>query len=223
MLHVTRHCFVSRFYAPDFVTAQAQKFAIATSTCFMIGKSSVALTLVIPLCGGDRFEFQPEHPLHLLTSCSWALLEKPPIVQLLKNFPAFYGTRRFITVSTTALHWSLSWARSIQSITLHPVSLRSILVLSTYVYLETTATMADIFCDFSQSHQANIWIISILGYICFIQNMFQYIFTNRYHIVLVLPALLNNHPKNMLKILEMSVYLQYGQGKTAAKLISSTK
>jgi hypothetical protein len=31
-------------------------------------------------------------------SWSWALLEKPPIVQLLKNFPAFYGTRKFITV-----------------------------------------------------------------------------------------------------------------------------
>jgi hypothetical protein len=26
------------------------------------------------------------------------LLEKLPVVQLLKNFPAFYGTRRFITV-----------------------------------------------------------------------------------------------------------------------------
>jgi hypothetical protein len=37
-----------------------------------------------------------------------ALLEKPPIVQLLKNFPAFYGTWRFITVFTRALHWSLS-------------------------------------------------------------------------------------------------------------------
>jgi hypothetical protein len=46
-------------------------------------------------------------------SWSWALLEKPPVVQLLKNFPAFYGTRRFITVFTRALHWSLSWARSI--------------------------------------------------------------------------------------------------------------
>jgi hypothetical protein len=28
----------------------------------------------------------------------------PPIVQLLKNFPAFYGTRRFITVFNIALH-----------------------------------------------------------------------------------------------------------------------
>jgi hypothetical protein len=45
-------------------------------------------------------------------SWSWALLEKLKIVQLLKNFPAFYGTRRFITAFTTALHWSLSWARS---------------------------------------------------------------------------------------------------------------
>jgi hypothetical protein len=35
-----------------------------------------------------------------------------------KNFPAFYGTRRFITVFTIALHWFLSWARSIQS---HPI------------------------------------------------------------------------------------------------------
>jgi hypothetical protein len=30
-------------------------------------------------------------------------------VQLLKNFPAFYGTRRFITVFTRALHWSGSY------------------------------------------------------------------------------------------------------------------
>jgi hypothetical protein len=68
-------------------------------------------------------------------SWSWALLEKPPIVQLLKNFQEFYGTRRFITVSTKALHWSLSWARSIQSIPSHPLSLRSILILSTHLRL----------------------------------------------------------------------------------------
>jgi hypothetical protein len=30
--------------------------------------------------------------------------EKPPTVQLLKNFPAFYGTRKFITVFTRAFH-----------------------------------------------------------------------------------------------------------------------
>jgi hypothetical protein len=43
-----------------------------------------------------------------LSSWSWALLEKPPVMRLLKNFPRFYGTRRFITVSIRALQWSLS-------------------------------------------------------------------------------------------------------------------
>jgi hypothetical protein len=38
--------------------------------------------------------------LTLTHSWSRALLEKPPIVQLLENFPAFYGTRRFITAFT---------------------------------------------------------------------------------------------------------------------------
>jgi hypothetical protein len=40
----------------------------------------------------------------LLTSWGWALLEKPPDVQALKKLPAFYGTQRFITVFTLALH-----------------------------------------------------------------------------------------------------------------------
>jgi hypothetical protein len=54
---------------------------------------------------------------HLSThSRSSALLEKPPIAQPLKNFPTFYGTRRFITVFTSALNLSLSWARSIHTI-----------------------------------------------------------------------------------------------------------
>jgi hypothetical protein len=62
---------------------------------------------------------------HSLThSWSRALLEKLPIVQLLKNFPAFYATRSFITVFTKALHRSLSPARSIQSIPSHRVSLK---------------------------------------------------------------------------------------------------
>jgi hypothetical protein len=71
-----------------------------------------------------------------LTSWIWALLEKPPIVQLLKYFPAFNRTWRVVTMFTRALYWSISCATSIQSIPPHPISLRSILILSTtYVLL----------------------------------------------------------------------------------------
>jgi hypothetical protein len=38
-------------------------------------------------------------------------------------------------VFTRALHRSLSWARSIQSIPPHPISLRSIVILSTHLHL----------------------------------------------------------------------------------------
>jgi hypothetical protein len=71
-------------------------------------------------------------------SWSWALLEKLPIVRLLENFPAFYGTRRFITAFTWALHRSLSWARSIQSQPSHSTSLRWIFLplFLTYMHAE---------------------------------------------------------------------------------------
>jgi hypothetical protein len=38
-------------------------------------------------------------------------------------------------VITRALHWSLSWARWIQSIPPHPISLRSILIFSSHLCL----------------------------------------------------------------------------------------
>jgi len=43
-----------------------------------------------------------------LTRWSRVLLQKLTVTQLVKKFPAFYRTRRFITVFTTARHWSLS-------------------------------------------------------------------------------------------------------------------
>ena len=44
------------------------------------------------------------------------VLEKLTDFQLLKKFPTFYGTRKFIIAFTSARHLPLSWARSIQSI-----------------------------------------------------------------------------------------------------------
>jgi hypothetical protein len=53
-------------------------------------------------------------------------------MQLL-NFPTFYGNRRSkLSCSQEPFHRSLSWARSCQSITLHPISLRSMLIFSTH-------------------------------------------------------------------------------------------
>ena len=54
--------------------------------------------------------------LHNTYSIEQNRLEKLTGFQLYKKFPAFYGTRRFITASSSAHHLSLSWARSIQSI-----------------------------------------------------------------------------------------------------------
>jgi hypothetical protein len=52
-----------------------------------------------------------------------------------QEFRNIFGTRRFITVFTRALHWSLPWARSIQSMPPHPISLRSILILFSHLRL----------------------------------------------------------------------------------------
>jgi len=45
---------------------------------------------------------------YLLTPCSRVLLEKPTGSQLVKKFPAFYGTQSFISAFTSASHLSLS-------------------------------------------------------------------------------------------------------------------
>ena len=64
---------------------------------------------------------------YLLTPWCGILLEKLTGLQLVKKFPAFHGTRRFITALTSVLHPSLSWASPIQSIYPHPTSWRSVL------------------------------------------------------------------------------------------------
>ena len=71
----------------------------------------------------------------LLTPWCRVLLEKLTGLQLVKKFPAFHGTRRFITTLTSVRHLSLSWAHPIQSIYPHPTSWRSILILSTHLCL----------------------------------------------------------------------------------------
>jgi len=70
---------------------------------------------------------------YLLTPWCGVLLEKLTVLQLVKKFPAFQGTRRFITALTSVCHLSLSWASAIQSIYPHPPTWKSILILYTHL------------------------------------------------------------------------------------------
>jgi len=72
---------------------------------------------------------------YILTPWSRVLLEKLTGLQLVKKFPSFYETRRFITALTSASHLCLSWASSIQSTHPQPNSRRSILILSSHLRL----------------------------------------------------------------------------------------
>ena len=87
----------------------------------------------------DRQDKQPRcHGLaltYLLTPYCRVLLQKLTGLQLVKKFPAFHGTRRFITALTSVRYMSLSQASPIQSIYAHPTSWRSILILSTHLRL----------------------------------------------------------------------------------------
>jgi len=73
--------------------------------------------------------------LLLRTVWSRVILEKLTGFQLVKKFPAFYGTWRFITAVTCAGHLSPSGASSIQSILPHPTSWKTILILSSHLCL----------------------------------------------------------------------------------------
>jgi len=66
---------------------------------------------------------------YLLTPWCRVLLEKPTGLQLVKKFPALYGTRRFITALASVRHPSLSWASPIESTYPHPTSWRSIILV----------------------------------------------------------------------------------------------
>jgi hypothetical protein len=46
------------------------------------------------------------------------------VILLVEIFPASYGSRKFITVFIRACHWSLSWARWIQSTSSQPIFMR---------------------------------------------------------------------------------------------------
>ena len=89
----------------------------------------IKLKLTQQICFTIRDEY------YLLTPWCRVLLEKLTGLQLVKKFPAFHGTRRFITALTSVRNLSLSWASPIHSIYPHPTSWRSVLILYPHLYL----------------------------------------------------------------------------------------
>ena len=100
---------------------------------FLIYRSS--FTMLSMLCNLRYEERLNIKPTYLLTPRCRVLLEKLTGLQLVKKFPAFHGTRRFITALTSVRHVSLSWTSPIQSIYPHPTSWKYILILSTHLCL----------------------------------------------------------------------------------------
>jgi hypothetical protein len=95
---------------------------------------NIKLSVILISAPRSPFCNQPNNqpPNSTEHSLSW----EGNIAQLIEKHTAIYGTWRFITVFTRAHHWSLSRNRWIQSTISHPISLRSILILSSYIRLD---------------------------------------------------------------------------------------
>jgi hypothetical protein len=105
-------------------------------------------------CRGDKERGpQPVYLFTYLLTIPWSrVLEKLTDSQLVKKFPAFYGTRMFITVFTSVRHLSLSWASSIQSMPPQPISWRSIIILSSNLRLGLPNVRVQVKCDGTRWH-----------------------------------------------------------------------
>ena len=101
--------------------------------------------------------------LYLLTPWSRVLLEKLASLQLVKKFPAFYGTRRFLTALTNARHLSLSWASPIQSSYPNPTSWRPILILFSHLRLGLPSGLFPD-CFVSRGSISPIWVFHNRGF-----------------------------------------------------------
>ena len=82
----------------------------------------------------DRADCYELFNVTLRNSLSRVLPNKLTVPQLV-TFPVFYGTRRFITVFTTAHHLFLSSTRLFQSAPSNPITLISIVILSSHLHL----------------------------------------------------------------------------------------
>ena len=122
-------------------------FSVKSQLCYLTNQLHVSDTVLYPSQEYRekriiQLQYRPEisdrtvcYIKYVLTPWCRVLLEKLTGLQLVKKFPSFLGTRRFITALTNVRHLSLSWASPIQSIYPHSTSWRSIIILSTHLHL----------------------------------------------------------------------------------------
>lgn len=92
-----------------------------------------ASTCISSECGLATKTFQPT-TINSLIPCSRVLLAKVIVAKLLNKFPVFYVAWMFITMITTAPHWSISWLRWIKSTAPSPyIPLKSILMSPSHI------------------------------------------------------------------------------------------
>jgi hypothetical protein len=87
------------------------------------------------LCAGETKVKYCTNVLTLLTPWSRVLLEKLIVTQLVKRFPIFLCDPKVHYGVHKCPEWPLSWARWIQSVPSHPISLQSILTLPSHLHL----------------------------------------------------------------------------------------
>ena len=101
----------------------------------------LTLSILLVIIGTVRINNVGNNQITIKHSLTYSLhgaesfLSSSTGLQLVENFPAFHGTRRFITALTSVRHLSLSWGSPIQSTCPQPTSWRYILILSTHLRL----------------------------------------------------------------------------------------
>ena len=138
-------CYASLIPTPFRCDTQVVSFSVYHSPVAFISLTLNFCNPLFPFLSLSLFTYQCPI-MYVLAQCDsrltysltpWCrvLPEKLTGLQLVKKFPAFHGTRRFITALISVRHLSLSWASPIQSTYPHPTSGRSILILSTHLRL----------------------------------------------------------------------------------------
>jgi hypothetical protein len=89
----------------------SKNVALISSSSFATLRNKLSTLLQISL-----------HVVYLHTPCTEVLLEKLNGSQLVKKFPALYGTLRLLTAVSSARQLSLSWASLIHSMPPHHTS-----------------------------------------------------------------------------------------------------